>query len=84
MRKSEAALVLESHVGQTFDAVITGTGPKGIWVRVFSPPAEGKLVQGNGGLHVGDKVEVKLLATNVEHGFIDFALQGRRERPKRP
>lgn len=75
MRKSEAALVLESHVGQTFDAVITGTGPKGVWVRVFSPPAEGKLVQGNGGLRIGDKVHVKLLATSVEHGFIDFALQ---------
>ncbi len=74
MRKSEAALVLESHVGQTFDGVITGTGPKGIWVRVFSPPAEGKLVQGNGGLRIGDKVHVKLLATNVEHGFIDFTL----------
>ena len=80
VRKSEAALVLESHVGQTFDAVITGTGPKGIWVRVFSPPAEGKLVQGNGGLRVGDKVSVKLLATNVEHGFIDFALQGHARR----
>lgn len=80
MRKSEAALVLESHVGQTFDAVITGTGPKGIWVRVFSPPAEGKLVQGNGGLHIGDKVHVKLLATSVEHGFIDFALHERGRR----
>jgi exoribonuclease-2 len=80
MRKSEAALVLESHVGQTFDAVITGTGPKGIWVRVFSPPAEGKLVQGNGGLRIGDKVHVKLVSTSVEHGFIDFVLQERERR----
>lgn len=80
MRKSEAALLLESHVGQSFDALVTGTGTEGIWVRVFTPPAEGKLVQGNGGLTVGDKVRVKLVATNVEHGFIDFALQERTTR----
>ena len=80
MRKSEAALLLESHVGQSFDGLITGTGTDGIWVRVFTPPAEGKLVQGNGGLTVGDKVRVKLVATNVEHGFIDFALQERTTR----
>ena len=80
MRKSEAALVLESHVGQYFDAIVTGVGTDGIWVRVFTPPAEGKLVQGNDGLRVGDKVRVTLIATNVEHGFIDFALQERTRR----
>lgn len=74
MRKSEAALLLESHVGQHFDALVTGVGTDGIWVRVLTPPAEGKLVQGNGGLRVGDQVRVKLLLTNVEQGFIDFAL----------
>ncbi|MDO8251676.1 MAG: RNB domain-containing ribonuclease [Rhodoferax sp.] len=72
MRKSEAALLLESHVGQCYDAVVTGSTPDGIWVRIFTPPADGKLVAGEGGLKVGDKVRVKLVATNVERGFIDF------------
>jgi exoribonuclease-2 len=72
MRKSEAALVLESRVGQRFDAIVTGSSDRGVWVRVFTPPAEGKLAGGANGLKVGDKVHVKLVATNVERGFIDF------------
>jgi exoribonuclease-2 len=72
MRKSEAALVLESRIGQRFDAIVTGASPEGVWVRVFSPPAEGKLVTRMADLRVGDKVQVKLVATNVERGFIDF------------
>ena len=74
MRKSEAALVLESHVGQRYDAIVTGSTTDGIWVRIFTPPADGKLVSGAGGLKVGDKLHVKLIATNVERGFIDFAM----------
>lgn len=74
MRKSEAALLLESHVGQRYDAIVTGSTTDGIWVRIFSPPADGKLVAGDGRLKVGDKLRVKLVATNVERGFIDFAL----------
>lgn len=72
MRKSEAALLLESRIGQCFDAIVTGSAPKGIWVRVFSPPTEGKLVNGAVSLKVGQKFRVKLIATNVERGFIDF------------
>jgi exoribonuclease-2 len=72
MRKSEAALLLESHVGQRFDAIVTGSSPRGVWVRVFSPPAEGKLVSGANALKVGQKLRVKLIATDVERGFIDF------------
>jgi exoribonuclease-2 len=74
MRKSEAALVLESHVGQRYDAIVTGSTTDGIWVRIFTPPADGKLMSGAGGLKVGDKLHVKLVSTNVERGFIDFAL----------
>jgi exoribonuclease-2 len=73
MRKSEAALLLESRVGQHFDAIVTGSTTDGIWVRIFSPPADGKLVSAAFSLKVGDKVRVKLVATNVERGFIDFA-----------
>ncbi len=72
MRKSEAALLLESRIGQLFDGIVTGSTPDGVWVRIFSPPAEGKLVQGMAGLEVGEKVHVKLQSTNVERGFIDF------------
>jgi exoribonuclease-2 len=74
MRKSEAALVLESRIGQRFDALVTGSAAQGVWVRIVSPPAEGKLVRGGVLLHVGDKVRVKLVSANVEHGFIDFEL----------
>ncbi len=47
--KSAAALLLQSRIGQRFDAIVTGAGDKGTWVRVFNPPVEGKLVQGDKG-----------------------------------
>ena len=72
MRKSEAALLLESRIGQRFDAIVTGNTDAGVWVRIFSPPTEGKLVIGMADLKVGEKVRVKLVAANVERGFIDF------------
>ena len=72
MRKSEAALLLESRIGQRFDAIVTGNTDAGVWVRIFSPPTEGKLVAGMTDLRVGEKIRVKLVAANVEHGFIDF------------
>lgn len=72
LRKSEAALLLQSHIGQNFDGLVIGSAADGSWVRIFSPPAEGKLVGGGTRLRVGDKVQVKLVATDVEHGFIDF------------
>ncbi len=72
MRKSEAALLLESRIGERFDAVVTGNAADGMWVRLLNPPAEGKLLRGLSALKVGDKVRVKLMATNVERGFIDF------------
>jgi len=72
MRKSEAALLLESRIGQRFDAIVTGHAADGVWIRLLNPPAEGKVIRGARVLRVGDKVHVKLVATNVEHGFIDF------------
>lgn len=76
LRKSEAALLLESRVGERFEGIVAGINDAGVWVRLFTPPAEGKLVAGDGGLKVGVKVRVKLVSTNVEHGFIDFMLAG--------
>jgi len=45
-------------------------------VRILAPPVEGKLAHGEKGLDVGHKLVVKLVATNVERGFIDFARAG--------
>ena len=36
-----------SRIGQQFDAIVTGASDKGTWVRVASPPIEGKLVGGD-------------------------------------
>lgn len=74
--KSAVALMLMDKIGQTFDAIVTGASPKGVWVRILNPPAEGSLVQGQKGLDVGDDVRVTLTNLNVEKGFIDFARAG--------
>jgi len=73
VRKSAAALLLSGRMGEQFDAIVTGAGPKGTWVRLFRPPAEGRLERGFEGLDVGDHARVKLIHTDVERGFIDFA-----------
>jgi exoribonuclease-2 len=70
--KAAAALYLQAKLGQEFDALVTGAGPKGTWVRSLDPPVEGKLMQGAEGVDVGDKLRVRLSAVNVERGFIDF------------
>jgi exoribonuclease R len=74
--KSAAALLLEPRVGQQFDAIITGASQKGTWVRILRPPVEGKLVHGADGLDVGDQLQVTLIATDVEQGYIDFSRVG--------
>jgi VacB/RNase II family 3'-5' exoribonuclease len=71
--KSAAALLLESRVGQQFDAMVTGASDKGTWVRIRQPLAEGRVVKGFAGLNVGDTVRVQLTHTDVQRGFIDFA-----------
>jgi len=76
VRKSAAALLLESRIGQRFDAIVTGASEKGTWVRLFHPPVEGKLLEGFEGLDVGDRVRVELTGTDVERGFIDFSRAG--------
>lgn len=73
MRKSDAALLLESRIGEEFKALVTGQALDGTWVRLLSPPVEGKLL-GNSNLAIGSQVKVRLASTNVERGFIDFVL----------
>jgi len=72
VRKSAAALLLESSIGQRFDGVVTGASEKGTWVRVFNPPVEGRVVRGYERFDVGDRVRVQLVEVDVERGFIDF------------
>jgi exoribonuclease-2 len=72
VRKSAAALLVRSRIGEVFDAIVTGASNKGTWARVRTPPFEGKLVRGDRGLDVGDHVRVRLVDVNVERGYIDF------------
>lgn len=74
LRKSEAALLLHSRVGQHFEGLVTGSGEQGVWVRIFQPPAEGRLTGDLPALKVGQPVHVRLVSTSVERGFVDFAL----------
>jgi exoribonuclease R len=72
-RKSAAALVDQSRIGEQFDGIVTGASSKGTWVRVKMPPIEGRLVRGaSGDLDVGDRLRVRLTSVNVDRGFIDF------------
>ena len=73
VRKSAAAMLLAPHVGEQFDAIVTGVNEGGTFVRIAHPLAEGKLVKGAQGLDVGDALRVQLTHTDIERGFIDFA-----------
>jgi len=70
--KSAAALLLQSRVGEQFDALVTGASAKGTWARVLTLPVEGRVVRGFEGVDVGAKIRVQLTSVDVERGFIDF------------
>jgi exoribonuclease II len=72
VRKSEAALVLQSRIGEVFDGIVTSASPKGVWVRVFHPPVDGRLSGPGAAPRIGQKVKAKLTLADVERGFIDF------------
>ncbi len=76
VRKSEAALVLESRIGELFDAIVTGSNNGANWVRIFAPPAEGKLAANGSALKIGQQLRVQLVVADVERGFIDFVRAG--------
>jgi exoribonuclease R len=73
MSKRIAAVAMSSRIGEVFDAIVTGAGAKGTFVRVLKPHIEGMLVRGQHGLDVGDKLRAKLISTDVQRGYIDFA-----------
>lgn len=73
MSKRLAAVAMRQRIGQIFDALVTGATPKGTFVRVLQPRVEGLLTQGQQGVDVGDRLRVKLIRTDVQRGYIDFA-----------
>jgi len=73
MQKRIAAVVLHPRIGQSFKAIVTGVNKYGTFVRTIDPHVDGMVVSGGKGLDVGDKVTVKLVSTDPQRGFIDFA-----------
>jgi exoribonuclease-2 len=73
MSKRIAAVAMSSRIGELFDAIVTGVTPHGTFVRVLQPHVEGLLRGGQQGVDVGDRLRVKLLSTDVQRGYIDFA-----------
>ncbi len=73
MSKRLSAVAMQHRIGEIFDAIVTGVTDRGTFVRVLQPHVEGLLAQGDQGLDVGDKLRVKLVRTDVQKGYIDFA-----------
>ncbi|MGB5012592.1 MAG: RNB domain-containing ribonuclease [Pyrinomonadaceae bacterium] len=73
MRKIVAATVMQRHIGENFEAIVTGITPSGTFARILRPPVDGRIEQGEQGLDVGQKVNVRLLSADPRTGFIDFA-----------
>lgn len=71
-RKAAAAILLADRIGQTFDAIVTGVNRDGTYVRLLSPPAEGRVMKGQGGMDVGERVRVRLVHTDAVKGHVDF------------
>ena len=73
MTKRLAAIAMQHRTGEVFDAIVTGKTDHGTFVRVLQPHIEGLLAQGAQGLDVGDKLRARLVRTDVQKGYIDFA-----------
>jgi exoribonuclease-2 len=73
MSKRLAAVAMQHRIGEVFDAMVTGVTESGTFVRVAQPHLEGLLAQGAQGLDVGDRLRAKLIRTDVQRGYIDFA-----------
>ena len=72
VEKSANAMLLQSRIGEVFEAIVSGASSKGTWIRLFHPHVEGKLVIGFNGLKVGDKLKASLKHVDIGAGFIDF------------
>jgi ribonuclease R len=72
MRKVVAATLLAHRIGESFDAIVTGVSTSGTYARLIHPPAEGRVVRGEHGVDVGDRIRVTLVSTDPRRGFVDF------------
>jgi VacB/RNase II family 3'-5' exoribonuclease len=84
VRKIAAAMLFSDRIGERFKAIVTGNKSTGTFVRVVDPPVEGRLMRGEKDVDVGDEIEVELLSTNPEKGFIDFGRVGQTPTPNPP
>lgn len=73
MRKVVAASVMQARVGQIFKAIVTGITPSGTFARILRPPVDGRIVENEEHLTIGEQVSVRLIDVDIEKGFIDFA-----------
>lgn len=73
MRKVAAAVLLSHRIGDRFEGIVTGVTNGGTYVRLFKPPAEGRIVRNERGLDVGDRVRLQLVSTDPTNAWIDFA-----------
>jgi exoribonuclease-2 len=80
LRKMAAAALFGERIGDVFDAVVTGASNKGVYVRTVSPPVEGRVMRGEEDLDVGDRVRVRLVATNVDQGLLTLSGHNGNER----
>ena len=74
--------MLQSRIGERFDGIVTGRSVTDAWVRIFSPPVEGKLVTHTMRIDVGQALQVKPVGVgvgvdvdvdvDVERGFVDL------------
>lgn len=72
MVKVAGAILLMGRVGEIFSGIVTGASSKGVYVRLFSPPVEGRVMRKFNGMNVGDKVRVRLMALDPTNGYVDF------------
>ena len=66
--KSAAAMLLESRIGERFDALVTGASDKGTWARLLAVPVEGRVVRGFEGADVGEQIRVQLVSVTSSVG----------------
>lgn len=74
LKKAAAATLLMEHIGEVYQGIVTAVKTTGTFVRLLSPPVEGKVTRRESGIDVGDKVEVRLIEVDVSKGFIDFEI----------
>lgn len=74
MLKRIAAVAMQSRIGEHFSGIVTGANQKGVFVLISNPFVEGRVIRGEQGLDVGDRVRVQLIGADPQRGWIDFAV----------